>query len=55
MVSEPWFSLVDIAKEKWAFWSIFSFRMSRFVLDVSKRAGSNVGIELVLLEPKNFP
>ena len=28
--------------------------MSSFVLVVSKRARSNVGIELVLLEPKNF-
>ena len=51
---EPWCPLFHIAKTKWAFLGIFNFRISGFVLDVSKRAGSNVGIELVLLEPKNF-
>ena len=46
--------IIHIAKEKVTFLGIITFRVSSFVFDVSKRAGSNVGIELVLLEPKNF-
>ena len=42
MVSETWCSLFHIAKTKWAFLSIFSFRVSSFVMGGSKRAESSL-------------
>ena len=46
--------ILHIAKKKLTFLDIFRFRIFSFGFDGSKRAESNVGIELVLLEPKNF-